>query len=122
MLHANPLSAKSRFAKNNDALARSDHFLHVMQIEPTAHERFAQGIWLRFVHRRFKDFLPSAKPAQRSFNHLAAKAHWDVAFFPRKVRELCAILVTSGKMCQQIFYRLNAEPSERKQPWARDPA
>ena len=121
MIHANPLSAQSRLAKNNDPLAGSDHFLHVMQIEPPAHERFAQSVWLRFLQRCFKDFLPAAKAAQRSFKNLAAKTDWDVAFFSRKMRKLCAILVTSGKMRQQVFYSLNAEPSQGEQSRSRDP-
>src|SRR4030095_4485400 len=70
MIHANSFSAQTRPAENNDALTRGDHFLHVMQIEPAAHERLTQGIRLRFFECRFKDFFPAAKPAQRGFDQL----------------------------------------------------
>src|SRR4030095_3698198 len=72
MIHANSLSTQTWPAENNDALTRGDHFLHVMQIEPAAYERLTQRIRLRFLQRRFKDFLPAAKPAQRRFGHLPA--------------------------------------------------
>src|SRR5216110_2270237 len=62
MLHANPLSPTSRLPKNNYPLTRSDHFLHIMQIEPATHQRFAQSIGLRFLKCCFKNLLPSAKP------------------------------------------------------------
>src|SRR5215470_4906200 len=48
MIHANSFSTQTRLAENNNALARGDHFLHVMQIEPAAYERLTQGIWLGF--------------------------------------------------------------------------
>jgi hypothetical protein len=49
MIHANSLSAQTRPAENNDALPGGDHFLHVMQVEPAAHERLTQRIRLGFL-------------------------------------------------------------------------
>src|SRR5262245_13024509 len=49
MIYANSFPTQTRPAENNDALARSDHFLDVMQIEPAAHERLTQRIRLRFL-------------------------------------------------------------------------
>src|SRR5262249_38388695 len=121
MIHANPSSTKTRLAENNDALTHGDHFLHVMQIEPATHERLTQRIRLRFLQRCFENFLPPAKPAQRSFDHLAAETDGNITFFSQKMRELCAVLVTSQKMRQQIFHSLNAEPSQREQTRALDP-
>src|SRR5215204_3290456 len=46
MIHANSCPAQTWPAENNNALTRSDHFLHVVQIEPAAHERLTQRIWL----------------------------------------------------------------------------
>ena len=111
MIHANPFSAQSRLAKNNNALARSDHFLHVMQVEPPAHERFAQGIWQRFLQCRFKDFFPPAESAQRSFDHFATETNGNITFFARELRELGAILMTPRKMGQQVFHGFNSEAS-----------
>src|ERR1043166_7349173 len=49
MVHTNSVSTQTRPAENNNALTRGDHFLHVMQMEPPAYERLAQGIRLRFL-------------------------------------------------------------------------
>src|SRR6476660_336485 len=98
MIHANSFSTQTRSAENNDALTRGDHFLHVMQIKPTAYERLTQRIRLRFLQRRFKDFLPAAKTAHRRFDHLSAKTDGSVGFFPRKLWELGPILMTPGEM------------------------
>ena len=121
VIHANPLSAQSRFAENNNALTCGDHFLHVMQIEPAAYQRLAQSIRLRFLQCCLEDFFPTAKPAERSLHYLAAQADGNIAFFPREMRELPAILVTSWKMRKQIFDSLNSEPSQRKQARTLDP-
>src|SRR5438445_390803 len=83
-----PHCAQARLAKDNNALAGRDHFLYVMQVEPSAHERLAQSICLRLLQRGFKNFFPSAKTAQRSLNHLAAKTDRNIAFLARKTREL----------------------------------
>src|SRR4030095_12553666 len=122
MIHANSFSTQTRPAENNDALTRGDHFLHVMQIEPAAYERLTQRIRLRFLQRRFKDFLPAAKPAKRCFDHLSAETDGSVGFFPGKLRELGPILMTPREMREQILRRLNTEPSQSEQPWARYPA
>src|SRR5262249_54027264 len=98
MIHANSLSAQSRLAKDNNALTGRDHFLHIMQIEPSTHQRLAQSVCVRLLQRGFKDFFPSAESAQRSFNHLATKAHGNIPFLARKARELTAIFVASRKM------------------------
>src|ERR1700756_3524023 len=98
MIHADSLSPQTGFSEDDDALAGRDHFLHVMQVEPPAHQRLAQSICLRFLERGFKDFFPSAKTAQRSLCHLATKAHRNIAFFVRKTRELSPIFVASRKM------------------------
>ncbi|KAG0506232.1 MAG: hypothetical protein Udaeo_03900 [Candidatus Udaeobacter sp.] len=98
MIHANSFSTQPRSAENNDALTCGDHFLHVMQIEPAACERFTQRIWSRFLQRGFKDFLPAAKSAQRRLDHLPAEADGSVGFFPRKLWELGPILMTPGEM------------------------
>src|SRR4029453_9655118 len=83
MIHANSFSTQTRFTENNDALTRSDHFLHVMQVEPAAYERSTQRIRLRFLEGRFKDFLPAAKPAQRRFDHLPHTTGRRAGFFQR---------------------------------------
>jgi hypothetical protein len=80
-----------------------------MQVEPSAHQRLAESIWVRFFERGLKDFLPSAKSAQRSLGHLAAETNRNVAFLMRKLRELCPIFVSPRKMSEQIFHRLNPE-------------
>ena len=98
MIHANSFSTQTRSAENNDALTRGDHFLHVMQIEPATYERLTQRIRLRFLQRRFKDFLPAAKPAHRRFDHLPAETDGSVGFFPRKLCELSPILMTPREM------------------------
>src|SRR4029079_8534161 len=107
MIDANSFSTQTRLAENDDALTRSDHFLHVMQIEPATDERLTQRIRLGFLQRRFKDFLPAAKPAHRCFDHLAAETDGNVGFFPRKLWELGPILVTPRKMRYQILRRLD---------------
>src|SRR6476646_11329659 len=103
MIHANSFSTQTRPAENNDALTCGDHFLHVMQIEPTAYERLTQRIRLCFLQRGFKDFLPTAKPTNRRFGHLPAETDGSVGFFPRKLWELGPILMPPGEMRQQIF-------------------
>src|SRR5437870_13879342 len=65
MIHANSFSTQTRPPENNDALTCGDHFLHVMQIKPAAYERLTQRIRLRFLYRRFEDFLPATKTAHR---------------------------------------------------------
>src|SRR5438128_1451764 len=102
MIHANSLSAQTRLAKDNDALTGRDHFLHVMQVEPPAHQRLTQSICLRFLHRGLKDFFPATKTTQRSFYHLTAKTDRKVAFFARETRELGTIFVAPGKMSKQV--------------------
>src|SRR4249919_248249 len=98
MIHANSFSTQTRSAENNDALTCSDHFLYVMQIEPAACERLTQRIRLRLLQRRFKDFLPAAKPPERCVDHLAAKTNGNIGFFPRKLWELGPILMTPREM------------------------
>src|SRR4029453_2938241 len=98
MIHANLLSTQTRLAENNNALTCGDHFLHVMQIEPAAYERLTQRMRLRFLQRRFKDFLPAAKPAHRRFDHLTAEADRSVGFLPRKLGEFSPILMTPREM------------------------
>src|SRR5919109_564206 len=122
MIHANPFSAQARFSEHDDALAGSDHFLHVMKVEPSAHQRFAQCIGLRFFQRRFKDFFPSAKTSQRRLYNLAAKTNRNIAFFARKTRELGAIFVAPWKMREQILPCLAAETPQGEQTRAGDPA
>src|SRR6476646_9826720 len=99
MIHANSFSTQTRPAENNEALACGDHFLHVMQIEPAAYERLTQRIRPCFLQRGFKDFLPTAKPTHRRFDHLPAETDGSVGFFPRKLRKLGPILMTPGEMC-----------------------
>ena len=122
MIHADSLSAQARLSKDNDALAGPDHFLHVMQIEPSTHQRLAQSVCLRFLQRGFKDFFPAAKTTQRSFGHLATKTHRHIAFLARKTRELGAIFVTPRKVREQVFYRLNPEAPQRENFRTRDPS
>src|SRR5690242_15325053 len=98
MIHAHSFSTQPRPAENNNALTCGNHFLHVMQIEPAAYEWLTQRIRLRFLQRRFEDFLPAAKPPQRRFDHLSAKTDTSVGFFPRKLWELGSILVTPREM------------------------
>src|SRR6266496_973994 len=121
VIHANPLSSQTRLAKNNQALPGRNHLLHVMQVEPSAHQRLAESIWVRFFERGLKDFLPSAKTAQRSLGHLAAETNRNVAFLTRKLRELCAIFVAPRKMSEQIFHRLNLETPQCEDFRAWDP-
>src|SRR4029077_4538378 len=98
MIHGNSFSTQTRPAENNDALTRGNHFLHVVQIEPAAYEWLTQRIRLRFFQRRFKDFLPAAKPAQRRFDHLPAQTDGNLGFFLRKLWELCTVLMTPREM------------------------
>src|SRR5215831_8140145 len=98
MIHTNSFSTETRLAENNDALTSCDHFLDVMQIEPAAHERLTQRIRLRFLQRRFEDFFPAAKPAQRRFDHLSAETDRALGFFPRKLWELGPVLMTPREM------------------------
>src|SRR5205823_3221942 len=118
---ANPLPAQPRFAKDDQALPGRDHLLHVMQVEPAAHERFAQRVRARLLQCRFKDFFPSAKPAHRRFNYLTAKANRNVALFARKMGKLMSIFVTARKMREQILHRFDAETAQREKFRARDP-
>src|SRR6266446_4009347 len=121
MIHANAVASQPRFAKNDQPLTRSDHFLHVMQIEPAADERLAERIRIRLVQCRFENLFPPAKPAQRSLDHLAAQTDRRVAFLARKFRKLMPIFVPSRIMREQIFHCLEAEPAQREQARARDP-
>jgi len=109
VIHADSLSTEARFAKDNKTLARRDHLLHVMQVEPTAHERFAQGVCVRLLQSCLEDFFPSAKTAQRSFDYFAAKTNGNVAFLVRKFGKLRSVFVTTWKMREQILYGLDAE-------------
>src|SRR5438128_2746977 len=109
MVHANSLSSQARLSKHDDALTGGDHLLHVMQIEPSTHERLAQCICLRFLQRGLKNFFPSTKTAQRSFDHFAAKTNRNVAFLARKLRELRAILMAPGEMSYQVLNRLDTK-------------
>src|SRR5438552_6453625 len=121
MIHANAVASQPRFAKNDQALTRGDHFLHVMQIEPAADERLAERIRIRLVPWRFENLFPAATPAQRSLDHLAAQTDRRVAFLARKFRKLLPIFVPSRIMREQIFHCLEAEPAQREQARARDP-
>ena len=121
MIHANSLAPQARPAKHNQALPGCDHLLHVMQIEPTAHQWFTQRVRLRFLQCCFEDLLPAAKTAQRRFNHFTAKTNWNVAFFAWKMRELGSILMTARKMRKQILHGTDTEPSQRQQTRSGDP-
>ena len=121
MIHANPFPPQTWFAEYDQALPGCDHFLHVVQIEPPAHEWFAQSICLRFLQCCFENFLPPAKTPQRSLNHVTAKTNRHVAFLVRKMRELRSIFVTPGEMRKQIFHGLYAETPQCEEFRARDP-
>src|SRR5262249_28081722 len=86
MVHANSLSAQARLAKDHHALTGDDHFLNVMQIEPSAHQRLAQSVWVRFLQRGLENFLPTAETPQRCLDHFPAKADRNITFFTRKLR------------------------------------
>ena len=92
-----------------------------MQVEPSADQRLTESVCLRLLKRRFKNFLPSAKTTQRSFDYLAAQTNRTVAFLARKMRELGAIFVPARKMSEQIFYRLNPETPQCEEFRAWDP-
>jgi len=113
---------QTRPAENNDALTLWRSFFARNQIEPAAYERLTQRIRLRFLQRRFKDFLPAAKPAQRRFDHLSAETDGSVGFFPRKLWELGPILMTPREMPLANLPWSRSEPPQREQPRARDPA
>src|SRR5436309_14404592 len=106
MIHANPFCAQTRLSKNNQALPGHNHLLHVMQVEPSADQRLTESDCLRFLKRRFKNFLPSAKTTQRSFDYLAAQTNRTVAFLARTMRELGASFVPARTTTEQIFYCL----------------
>src|SRR6266498_3991996 len=105
-IHANSLPAETWLSKDNNTLAGGDHFLLVMQVEPSTHQRLAQSICLRLLERGLKNFFPSAKTTQRRFNYLTAKTDRNIAFLAWKTRELGAIFVAAGEMSEQVFHRL----------------
>src|SRR5882762_11825224 len=119
VIHANPFSAQTRLSKNNQALPGHNHFLHVMQVEPSADHRLTESICLRLLERGLKNFFPSAKTTHRSFDYLAAKTNRNVAFLARKTRELRAVFMAPWKMSEQIFHRLNLETPQGQEfrPW-----
>jgi hypothetical protein len=112
MIHAHSLSSQARLAENDDALPGHDHFLHIMQIEPPAHERLTESICLRFLQGSLKNLFPSAETAQRGLDHLAAKTNRNLAFLARKMRELSAIFVAPGEMREQILHFFNPEAAQ----------
>src|SRR5207244_3512489 len=121
MIHANSLSAQPRLAENHHALTGGDHFLHVMKIEPPAHQRLAQGVWVRLLQRGFENFLPAAETPHRRLDHLPTKTNRNIALLAWKLGKLSSIFMAPWKMRKQTFHRLDAQPPQRQKLWARDP-
>ena len=92
-----------------------------MQIEPSAHQRLAQRVWVRFLQRGLENFLPTAKTPKRCFGHLAAKTDRNIALFTGKLWEFRAVLMAPRKMRKQIFHRFDSETSQREQTWSWNP-
>src|SRR5450631_571408 len=98
MLHAKTLAAQTWLAEDNQPLTGGDHLLHVMQIEPTQGDRLAQRAGVRFLQRRFEDFLPAAETAQRSLGHFTANADGHVALIAREASKLAPVFVATREM------------------------
>ena len=110
VLHANSVSAQPRLTKDHHTLAGGDHFLYVMQIEPSAHERLAQSVWVRFLQRGLENFLPTAEATQRRLDHLPAKTDRNITLFARKPRKFRSVFMAPRKVRKQIFHRFDAQP------------
>src|ERR1700730_18673912 len=121
MIHANALPAQSRLTEHDELLAGRDHFPYVMQIEPAADERLAQGVRIRLLQRRLKNLFPTAETPERCFDHFAREADRDVALIAREFRKLMSIFVSPWKMRQQIFGRRDAKPTQRQNFRTRNP-
>ena len=98
MVHANSRSAQPRLTKDYHALTGGDHLLHVMQIEPSAHKRLAQSVWVRFLQRGFENFLPTAEAPQRRLDHLPAKTNRNITLFARKLRKFRPVFMAPREM------------------------
>ena len=93
MLHADALPAEARFAEDNQPLSGHDHFLDVMQVEPAADKRLAEGVRFAFLQRDFEDLLPTPKALELRLDHFAAEANRLLALLAREAGELAPVLV-----------------------------
>src|SRR6185369_10192131 len=93
MLHADPLSPLSWFAKNDQTLTGKNHLLHVMRIEPAEHQRLTQGMRLIFLESCLEDLFPASKAKQTGFCYFAAKANRRISFFPWKASEFAPVFM-----------------------------
>src|SRR4051794_29194487 len=107
MINTDALSAQLGFSKNDEPLTGRDHFLHVMQIEPTADDRLAQSVCLRFFQCCLKYYFPTAESSQLRFCHFTAQTNRLLRLLMRKTLKLAAILMSSRKVREQIFHRLD---------------
>ena len=102
MFHADALTALTRFAENDQALAGQDHLLDVMQIEPPADEWLTESVWIGFLQRHLENFFPTAKAIKSRLGHLPAQTDWLFALFPRKFAKRPPVLMPSWIMSEQV--------------------
>ena len=112
MFHAETLTAQTRFAENDQALAGHDHLLDVMQIEPAADERLTEGVRIASCSVTSKDFFPAAEAIESRLDHFAAETDWLFAFLPRKSGKLAPILVPPRIMGEQIANCFETETAQ----------
>ncbi len=121
MFHANALTAQSRLPEDDQSLTGRDHLLHIVKIEPAEHERLAERIRIRLLQSRLENLLPAAEASHRGLRYFAADANRRVAFLPWESGELPPVFVPSRKMRQEIFDCFNPEPTQWREPGARNP-
>src|SRR5207248_11300785 len=87
MVDADTLTAQARFSENHQLLSGRDHLLHIVQIEPAAHQRLAQGIGVWLLQGDFKYLFPAAESADLRIDHFAAQTNRRFALFAREPRK-----------------------------------
>ena len=121
VIQANTFAAQPGFPKDHQLLPGGDHFLDVVQIEPAADQRLAQGIGIGLLQSDFEDFLPAAKSPELRIDHFAAKADRRFAFLAREPGEFLPVFITPRVMGQQILHGLDAQSAQSRRPRTRDP-
>jgi hypothetical protein len=121
MIHAKSAAPQAWFPEDDETLAGCDHFLDVMEVEPTQQKRLAQRVGIDLVQSSFKDFLPTPEPKKPSFGYFTTKTNCDIALFSRKLVERPTIFVSSRKMAYEIGNCFNAESAQRQLFGSRNP-
>ena len=112
MFHADTLTALTRLAENDQALAGQDHLLDVMQVEPAADEWLTEGVRIALLQRHLENLFPTAKAIESRPGHLAAQTDWLFALFPRKFAKRPPVLMPSWIMSEQVAHCFESKTTQ----------